>query len=162
MTLALDRAGLRQWALDPARYGAELLAALPARLREHQAIFDRTGGLHAAALFSLDGSLEALREDVGRHNAMDKLNGWALLEGRLPLTERIVLLSGRASFELIQKCVMARAAIVCAISAPSSYAVALAEEAGITLVGFLREGRFNIYSHPERILSAVSLTADEA
>ncbi|UAW97763.1 formate dehydrogenase accessory sulfurtransferase FdhD [Halopseudomonas nanhaiensis] len=135
---------------------AELLAALPARLREHQAVFDRTGGLHAAALFTLDGTLLALREDVGRHNAMDKLNGWALFEGKLPLTDRIVVLSGRASFELIQKCVMSRAAVVCAISAPSSYAVDLAEQTGITLVGFLREGRFNIYSHPERILSAVA------
>ena len=137
------------------RISAELLAALPARLRQHQDVFDRTGGLHAAALFGMDGSFEALREDVGRHNAMDKLNGWALLEGKLPLAGRIVLLSGRASFELIQKCVMARAAIVCSISAPSSYAVELADEAGITLVGFLREGRFNIYSHPERILNAV-------
>lgn len=148
--------------LDPLPKGpqvaATLLATLPATLRRHQAIFQHTGGLHAAALFSTDGELLAAREDVGRHNAMDKLAGWALLEGELPFSDRIVLLSGRASFELIQKCVMARATIVCAISAPSSYAVELAEQAGITLVGFLREGRFNIYSCPERILSAPTLS----
>lgn len=148
--------------LDPLpkgpRVSASVLAKLPATLRQHQAVFEHTGGLHAAALFSLDGNMLAAREDVGRHNAMDKLAGWALLEGELPFSEHIVLLSGRASFELIQKCVMARATVVCAISAPSSYAVELAEQAGITLVGFLREGRFNIYSCPERISSAPSLS----
>jgi FdhD protein len=129
----------------------DLLSRLPERLRTAQDVFTHTGGLHAAALFDADGELLAVREDVGRHNALDKLNGWALLNGRLPLNDRIVLLSGRASFELLQKCIMSRVAIVCAISAPSSYAVKLAREFGVTLVGFLRGERFNIYSAPERI-----------
>ncbi|WP_052384135.1 formate dehydrogenase accessory sulfurtransferase FdhD [Litchfieldella xinjiangensis] len=128
------------------------LSALPRRLREHQSLFEHTGGLHAAALFNGEGELLAVREDVGRHNAVDKLNGWALLNDQLPLDDRIVLLSGRTSFELMQKCIMARVPIVCAISAPSSYAVSLARDFGVTLVGFLREDRFNVYSHPERIL----------
>lgn len=129
----------------------ELLLQLPHRLRAAQKVFAHTGGLHAAALFNADGELQAVREDVGRHNALDKLNGWALLHDRLPLDDHIVLLSGRASFELLQKCIMARVPIVCAISAPSSYAVRLAREFGVTLVGFLRGERFNIYSAPERI-----------
>lgn len=132
----------------------KLLCSLPKRLREYQALFAQTGGLHAAALFDGQGELRAVREDVGRHNALDKLNGWALFNDHLPLDDQIVLLSGRASFELMQKCIMARVPLVCAISAPSSYAVHLAREFGVTLVGFLREERFNIYANPERILTS--------
>ena len=109
-------------------------------------MFDATGGLHAAGLFDNAGNLLAVREDVGRHNALDKLVGWALMEGKLPLHEHIVLVSGRVSFELVQKCLAAGVPIVCAISAPSSLAVSLAAEFGMTLIGFLRGDRFNIYT----------------
>jgi FdhD protein len=125
--------------------------ALPEKLREAQGLFDATGGLHAAALFDREGELVALREDVGRHNATDKLVGWALLEGRLPLSDNIVMVSGRSSFEILQKCLTAGVPIVCAISAPSSLAVDVARRFGITLVGFLRGNRFNVYSGHERI-----------
>lgn len=127
------------------------ILALPERLRRAQHVFAQTGGLHAAALFDAHGNLCAVREDVGRHNAMDKLMGWALFNDRLPLADHIVLLSGRASFELMQKAIMAGVPLVCAVSAPSSYAARLAREFGVTLVGFLRHRRFNIYSAPERI-----------
>jgi FdhD protein len=130
---------------------AETIYALPETLREAQGLFDATGGLHAAALFDIDGELLALREDVGRHNATDKLVGWALLEGRLPLSEHVVLVSGRSSFEIMQKCLTAGVPIVCAISAPSSLAVDVAREFGMTLVGFLRGGRFNVYAGFERV-----------
>jgi FdhD protein len=130
---------------------AETIYSLPDTLREAQGLFDATGGLHAAALFDGEGELLALREDVGRHNATDKLVGWALLEGRLPLSEHVVLVSGRSSFEIMQKCLTAGVPIVCAISAPSSLAVDVAREFGMTLVGFLRGGRFNIYAGAERI-----------
>jgi FdhD protein len=139
---------------DGPRVAPDVLFQLPQRLRAAQGVFEHTGGLHAAALFDANGELQAVREDVGRHNAMDKLNGWALLSDRLPLHDHVVLLSGRASFELLQKCVMARVSIVCAISAPSSYAVRLAREFGVTLAGFLRGNRFNIYAAPERILDS--------
>jgi len=125
--------------------------ALPDKLREAQGLFEATGGLHAAALFDREGELVALREDVGRHNATDKLVGWALLEGRLPLSEHIVMVSGRSSFEILQKCLTAGVPIVCAISAPSSLAVDVARQFGMTLVGFLRGNRFNVYSGHERI-----------
>ena len=130
---------------------AETIYSLPETLREAQGLFDATGGLHAAALFDGEGELLALREDVGRHNATDKLLGWALLEGRLPLSEHVVLVSGRSSFEIMQKCLTAGVPIVCAISAPSSLAVDVAREYGMTLVGFLRGGRFNVYAGADRI-----------
>jgi FdhD protein len=129
----------------------DLLRALPARLRAGQGVFDATGGLHAAALFDVEGSLVAVREDVGRHNALDKLVGWALLQRCLPLARHIVMVSGRTSYEILQKSLMAGVPIVCAVSAPSSLAVSLAREFGITLVGFLRGDRFNVYAGGERI-----------
>jgi FdhD protein len=131
----------------------ELLRSLPERLREAQGLFQSTGGLHAAALFDAAGQLVAVREDIGRHNAVDKLIGWALLEGRLPLDEHIVLLSGRASYELLQKSVAAGVPVVCAVSAPSSLAVAIARQFDQTLVGFLRGDRCNIYSGQQRLRS---------
>jgi FdhD protein len=130
---------------------AETIYSLPETLREAQGLFDATGGLHAAALFDGEGELLALREDVGRHNATDKLVGWALLEGRLPLSEHVVLVSGRSSFEIMQKCLTAGVPVVCAISAPSSLAVDVAREFGMTLVGFLRGGRFNVYAGADRV-----------
>src|ERR687891_1323697 len=129
----------------------EKIYALPEKLREAQGLFEATGGLHAAALFDAEGELVALREDVGRHNATDKLFGWALLEERLPLRGHIVMVSGRSSFEILQKCLTAGVPIVCAISAPSSLAVEVARQFNITLVGFLRGNRFNVYSGHERI-----------
>lgn len=129
----------------------EFLAGLPEKLRAAQGIFEITGGLHAAAVFDAGGDIVVLREDVGRHNAMDKLVGWALLEGRLPLHGHIVMVSGRASFELLQKSYTAGVPIFCAVSAPSSLAVDLARGFGMTLVGFLRGHRFNVYAGAERI-----------
>ena len=125
--------------------------ALPDKLREAQGLFEATGGLHAAALFDAEGELVALREDVGRHNATDKLVGWAFLEGRLPLSGQIVMVSGRSSFEILQKCLTAGVPIVCAVSAPSSLAVDVARQFNITLIGFLRGNRFNVYSGHERM-----------
>lgn len=129
----------------------DVLYSLPEKLQAQQSVFARTGGLHASALFDGEGRLIAVREDVGRHNALDKLIGWALLEDRLPLSGHIVMVSGRSSFEILQKCLMAGVPIVCAVSAPSSLAVDVAREFGITLVGFLRGHHYNIYANPERI-----------
>ncbi len=130
---------------------AEVIYSLPEKLRKAQGLFEATGGLHAAALFDAKGNLVALKEDVGRHNATDKLIGWALLEGRLPLSNHIVMVSGRSSFEILQKCLAAEVPVVCAISAPSSLAVDVARRFGMTLVGFLRGKRFNVYNGHERI-----------
>ncbi len=127
------------------------LLALPGALRAAQATFAVTGGLHATARFDPRGELRCVREDVGRHNAMDKVIGRALLDGELPLAGSVLLVSGRLSFELVQKAALAGAPILCAISAPTSLAVRLAERVGMTLVGFLRDGGFNVYAHPERI-----------
>jgi FdhD protein len=135
----------------PLSVSADLLRALPDRLRERQSIFSKTGGLHAAALFAPDGALRRIAEDIGRHNATDKLIGEAFAEEELPLSDAILLVSGRAGFEIVQKAVMAGIPLVASVSAPSSLAVELADAAGVTLVGFLRPPRFNVYSHARRV-----------
>jgi FdhD protein len=152
--------------IDALRTGAEPLPAntisvsrdvlngLSETLRESQSVFDQTGGLHASALFDADGVLDIVREDVGRHNALDKVIGRKFLDGGTPLNNRLLLVSGRASFELVQKALMAGTPIMAAVGAPSSLAVELALEFGMTLIGFLREGRFNIYCGEERVLGS--------
>ncbi|HEY3207208.1 MAG TPA: formate dehydrogenase accessory sulfurtransferase FdhD [Gaiellaceae bacterium] len=135
------------------RVAASLLARLPERLREHQAAFAETGGLHATGLFDAEGTLHCLREDVGRHNAMDKVVGWSFQEGLLPLGDSILCVSGRLSFELVQKAALAGCPILVAVGAPSSLAVELARDRGITLCGFVRDGRVNVYSEPWRVVS---------
>jgi len=155
-TTGLDAAIARAAATRIADTGpidSSLLLRLPARMREAQSKFGATGGIHACALFDFAGNLLAAAEDVGRHNAFDKLVGECLMSGRLPLTERIVLLSGRASFELVQKALRSGVSILAAIGAPSSLAVNLAVASGMTLVGFLREKHFNVYASPRRISS---------
>jgi FdhD protein len=147
---AIRQRGLR--APNPGfRFDPELLCTLPDKLREAQPVFSRTGGLHAAALFDIVGNLVVLREDIGRHNAADKVIGWALLQGMLPLSEYVMLVSGRGGFEIVQKSLAAGLPVLASVSAPSSLAVQLARELGLTLVGFLRGRRFVIYSGPDRI-----------
>lgn len=138
-------------AVDPVRLDADTLYGLPDALRSAQRIFDSTGGLHAAGLFTADGLPLVVREDVGRHNAVDKVLGWALRHGRVPASECVLMVSGRASFELVQKAAMAGVPVIAAVSAPSSLAVELAVETGMTLVGFLRGTSMNVYAGAERI-----------
>ena len=140
-----------QLAADRRPVAASTLADLPVRLRAAQRVFERTGGLHAAGLFTAEGELVVLREDVGRHNAVDKVVGWAARAQRLPARGHVLLVSGRASFELTQKAWMAGVPVLAAVSAPSTLAVDLAHEAGMTLVGFLRGDTMNVYTHPDRI-----------
>src|SRR5882672_955318 len=154
----LRRRGLRRpeaaLLFDP-----EMLCQLPPILRETQAVFVRTGGLHAAAIFGPTGELLVLREDIGRHNAVDKAIGWALLGGRLPLSDHLLLVSGRGGFEIVQKTIAAGIPLLASVSAPSSLAVQLARELGLTLVGFLRGRRFVIYAGEERIAVSASAPA---
>ena len=137
---------------DPTVVSAATLTGLPDTLRAAQKVFARTGGLHGAALFDLDGTMLVVREDVGRHNAVDKVIGWAVEAGRVPLAGSVLLVSGRASFELTQKAVMAGIPVLAAVSAPSSLAVDLAAQSGLTLVAFLRGDSLNVYSRPDRVL----------
>lgn len=148
---ALAAAGCSMLPAGRPKLSADLVPRLPAKLREEQAIFEHTGGLHAAALFNMDGQLLYLREDVGRHNAVDKLIGAAFLDRRLPLADYILMLSGRISFELVQKAAMAGIPIVIAVGAPSSLAIETALRFGMTLVGFVRGGHFNVYSGGDRL-----------
>lgn len=139
---------------DASTIPPELLCQLPERMRQAQAIFEHTGGLHAAALFNTEGELLALREDIGRHNAVDKIIGWGLRHGSLPLRGHVLVVSGRGGFEIVQKAVTAGIPIIASVSAPSTLAVQLAREFGATLIGFLRGNRFVVYSHPERIVAS--------
>ena len=152
--------GIRRPAED-LRISPALLAGLPAVLRDRQTVFDRTGGLHAAALFDGSGALLDVREDVGRHNAVDKVIGRALLDGRLPLSQQILFVSGRGAFEIVQKALVAGVPVVASVSAPSSLAVELAREYGLTLIGFIRGQRFVVYSGNERLAHASAAVCAE-
>ncbi|MCA1656880.1 MAG: formate dehydrogenase accessory sulfurtransferase FdhD [Actinobacteria bacterium] len=155
---AVRSRALHDVADDPLRLPVALLAGLPGRLREAQEVFARTGGLHAAGLFDEGGRLVCAREDVGRHNAFDKVIGWATLHGLLPLRSHLLVASGRASFELVQKALVAGVPALAAVSAPSSLAVDLAQEAGMTLVGFLRGDTMNVYAGASRIVDGGAVT----
>ena len=135
-----------RWTVKP-----EIVRGLPHTLRQAQSVFETTGGLHAAGLFSLEGALQVMAEDVGRHNAVDKVVGRRLLEDELPLDRSLLVVSGRTSFELVQKALLAGVPLIAAVSAPSSLAIELAQESGVTLCGFVRGDTFNVYAHPERI-----------
>jgi FdhD protein len=153
-TLDIDEPALdTRWSVS-----SDVVSWLPDRLRAVQATFDDTGGLHAAALFDASGSIEVSAEDVGRHNAVDKLCGRMFLADRLPLDDRLLFVSGRTSFEIVQKAFCAGVPIVAAVSAPSSLAIDLAVRAGITLIGFVRGGRFNVYCHPHRVTASATPT----
>lgn len=145
--------GVKKLTANDIHINYDLIHLLPEKLRASQDVFDQTGGLHASALFNTKGELEIVREDVGRHNALDKVIGAKFIAGELPLSDKILLVSGRASFELVQKALMAGIPILAAVGAPSSLAVELASEYGMTLIGFVRGRRFNIYSGSGRILS---------
>lgn len=144
--------GVSKQADDGLRVAREVIHSLPGTLRSSQAVFDQTGGLHASALFDSDGKIDIVREDVGRHNALDKVIGARFLAGETPLSNRILLVSGRVSFELVQKALMAGIPFMAAVGAPSGLAVELANEYGMTLIGFVRDKRFNIYTRPERVV----------
>jgi FdhD protein len=149
---AIRRRGLN--APNPAfRVSAEKLYAMPDRIRAEQAVFERTGGLHAAALFSSAGDMMVLREDIGRHNAVDKIVGWAMREAKMPLSDCVLMVSGRGGFEIVQKAIAAGVPVVASVSAPSSLAVRLAREMGLTLIGFLRGRRFVVYAGESRVFS---------
>src|SRR5262249_34873677 len=134
------------------RVERSVLAALPAQLRAEQPTFAKTGGVHASGLFTADGELLAVREDVGRHNALDKLIGWALAAGKIPLSDYILVVSGRVSYEIVQKAVSASLPLIAAVGAPSSLAIELAQRFNVTLVGFLRPDTMNVYANPARVL----------
>jgi FdhD protein len=148
---SLDARGVEPVPIDDFTVAPHAIHALPGRLRACQGVFDRTGGLHAAGLFADDDAPLCVREDVGRHNAVDKVVGWALLAGALPLSRRILVVSGRASFEILQKAACARIPVLVAVGAPSSLAVQLARRFRVTLIGFARDGGFNVYAGEERL-----------
>jgi FdhD protein len=149
---SIDQVHVRCASLPPgAAIGRSTILGLPHTLRAGQRVFEETGGLHAGGLFDVDGTLLSIREDIGRHNAVDKLVGQSVLAGAVPLTDRVLMVSGRVSFEIVQKAAVAGIPILCAVSAPSNLAVDTAREVGMTLVGFVRGESFNVYSHSERV-----------